>query len=105
MPSLRRVGGLGHTRLVSNISIIGIGVLVASPPPVSTTTACKEGKQDGDKERDGSGKYEPCGDTVRSGAAADIPVDGVSDDSEEGKVESHGCEGNEESEKDDQRGE
>jgi hypothetical protein len=70
MPPLVRVGSLSHSGLVSYIPIIDIILVlptVLSLLSITSTTARKEREQSSNKKRDGGGKNEPCGITVRSG--------------------------------------
>ena len=87
MSPLRSVAGLGHSRLIPDISVIGITFVVGPPPPVTSATACKQRKEDSDKEGDGSGKNQPCRNTVGCTCAETVVVDGISDDTKDRKVE------------------
>jgi hypothetical protein len=104
MSPLVRVGSLSHSGLVSYIPIIDVILVLPTILPllsITSTTACKECEQCSDQQRDGGGKNEPCGITVRSRRAGDVGVDGISDDTEDSKVQHHADQGNEESEEDD----
>lgn len=90
--SLRSVGGLSHTWLVSDVGTIVVSLVGLPRPSITSTTASEQGEDSGDQQCDSSGKDQPDCIGEVSRATSLVVVDGVSDEGEDSKVKDETCE-------------